>query len=267
MGRAARTDFRPAVAPYHRVRAGRVAPATPGRYLHEVTGSPDLAAVAALIGDRTRAKILLALLDGGPLAASSLAERAKVSAPLASAHLRKLTAGGLLAVQPLGRQRFYRLSGQAVADAIEALLLVAPRVPARSFREASENAALRRGRMCHDHIGGRTGVTLTRGLLDGRFLEHRGPVLHVTPRGARAFGRLEIDVAELARRRRPLTRSCVDWSEQSHHLGGSLGATLASEFLRRGWLHTSEASRVVSVSERGREVLAENFRLHACGKG
>ncbi|MEV5600936.1 helix-turn-helix transcriptional regulator [Streptomyces sp. NPDC052299] len=232
-----------------------------------MTGSPDLAAVAALIGDRTRAKILLALLDGGPMAASALAERAKVSAPLASAHLRKLTAGGLLAVQPLGRQRFYRLSGQAVADALEALLLVAPRVPARSYREASENAALRRGRMCHDHIGGRTGVTLTRGLLDGRFLESRGPVLHVTPRGARAFGRLEIDVGELARQRRPLTRACADRSEQDHHLGGTLGATLASEFFRRGWLRTSERSRAVSVSEHGREVLLEHFRLHDCGKG
>uniref|UniRef100_A0AAU2VQ88 Winged helix-turn-helix domain-containing protein n=1 Tax=Streptomyces sp. NBC_00008 TaxID=2903610 RepID=A0AAU2VQ88_9ACTN len=232
-----------------------------------MTSSPDLAAVAALIGDRTRAKILLALLDGGPMAASSLAERAKASAPLASAHLRKLVAGGLLAVQPHGRQRFYRLSGQAVADAIEALLLVAPAVPARSYRDVAENAALRRGRMCHDHIGGRTGVALTRGLLDGRFLDCRGTTLHVTRLGSRAFGRLEIDVAELARHRRPLTRACVDWSEQDHHLGGSLGATIASEFFRRGWLHTSEASRVVSVSERGREVLVENFQLHTCGRG
>ncbi|WNI22705.1 helix-turn-helix transcriptional regulator [Streptomyces sp. ITFR-16] len=232
-----------------------------------MTGSPDLAAVAALIGDRTRAKILPTLLDGGPTAASSLAERAKVSAPLARAHLRKLTAGGLLAVQPHGRQRLYRLSSQAVADAIEALLLVAPTAPARSFRDVAENAALRRGRMCHDHIGGRTGVALTRGLLDGRFLECRGAVPHVTPRGVRAFGRLEIDVVELSRRRRPLTRACVDRSEQGHHLGGSLGATIASELFRRGWLRTREAGRVVSVSEHGREVLTETFQLHACGKG
>lgn len=201
------------------------------------------------------------------MAASSLAKRAKVSAPLTSTHLRKLLVGGLLAVQPHGRQRFCRLSGQAVADAIEALLLVSPRVPARSFRDAAENAALHRGRMCHDHIGGRTGVTLMGGLLDGHFLACRGPIPHITPRGARAFGRLGIDVVELARHRRPLTRACVDWSEQGHHLGGSLGATIASEFFRRGWLHTSEASRVVSVSERGREVLAEDFQLHACGEG
>lgn len=201
------------------------------------------------------------------MAASSLAKRAKVSAPLASAHLRKLTVGGLLAVQPHGRQRFYRLISQAVADAIEALLLVAPSVPARSFRDVAENAALHRGGMCHDHIGGRTGVTLTSGLLDGRFLDCRGTVLHITPRGARAFGRLGIDVVELARHRRPLTRACVDWSEHGHHLGGSLGATLASEFFRRGWLHTSETSRVVAVSERGREVLVEAFQLHACDAG
>jgi DNA-binding transcriptional ArsR family regulator len=230
-----------------------------------VTSSPDLASIGALIGDRTRATILLALLDGGPMSASSLAKRASVSPPLASAHLRKLMVGGLLAVQPHGRQRFYRLSSQAVADAIESLLLVAPSVPARSLRDAAESDALRRGRMCHDHLGGRTGVMLTNGLLDGRFLERRGEnLLHVTPLGVRAFGRFDIDISALGRYRRPVTRACIDWSEHSHHLGGSLGAAMASEVFRRGWLHTREASRVVSVTEHGCEALVENFALRAC---
>ena len=91
-----------------------------------MAGDADLAAVGALLSDRTRATILLTLLNGGMTSASALAGRADVSRPLASAHLRKLTEGGLITVEPHGRHRFYRLSSQRVADALESLILLSP---------------------------------------------------------------------------------------------------------------------------------------------
>src|SRR4051794_41865267 len=77
-----------------------------------MTGEADLAAIGTLLADRTRATILLTLLHGGLTPASQLAARAGVSRSLASMHLSKLVDGGMLAVEPRGRQRLYRLPGQ-----------------------------------------------------------------------------------------------------------------------------------------------------------
>lgn len=84
-----------------------------------MAGDADLARLGAPIADRTRAAFLLALLNGGLTSASALAERAGVSRSPASAHLRRLTEGGLIVAEPRGRRRLYRLAGQGIADALE----------------------------------------------------------------------------------------------------------------------------------------------------
>jgi DNA-binding transcriptional ArsR family regulator len=57
------------------------------------TTMPDIAQLAAVIGDPARARMLSALL-GGSLTATDLAIRAGVASSTASAHLNKLTGGG-----------------------------------------------------------------------------------------------------------------------------------------------------------------------------
>ncbi len=226
-----------------------------------MTGEADLAAIGTLLADRTRATILLTLLNGGLTSASALAERAEVSRSLASAHLRKLSEGGLLTVEPSGRQRLYRLSSQRVADALEVLLLLAPPSEVHSLRQANQGDALRRGRLCYDHLAGRAGVALTHQLLEGGFLTRAANDFAITASGERALAALDIDVAVLRARPRPVTRACLDWSERDHHLAGSLGASLTAELLRRGWLQSREASRVVSVTDVGRVELERHFGL------
>src|SRR5262249_61827356 len=60
----------------------------------------DIAAVAALLADPTRAAMLLSLMDGRMRPASELARLAKVSPATASEHLAKLVAGEMVAVAP-----------------------------------------------------------------------------------------------------------------------------------------------------------------------
>jgi DNA-binding transcriptional ArsR family regulator len=221
-----------------------------------MTGEADLAAIGTLLADRTRATILLTLLNGGLTPASALATRAGVSRSLASMHLAKLVEGGMLAVEPRGRQRLYRLASQKIADALEVLILLAPSRPVSSLRAANERDDLRRARLCYDHLAGRAGVVITEQLV-ARGLLTTG--YDITSTGGAVFGALGIDVDELAARPRPLTRACLDWSEGRHHLAGSLGAALSAELIRRGWLATREASRVVSVTPAGRAALHERF--------
>ena len=220
-----------------------------------MAGDADLAAVGALLSDRTRATILLTLLNGGMTSASALAGRADVSRPLASAHLRKLTEGGLITVEPHGRHRFYRLSSQRVADALESLILLSPATAITSLRGSKESIGLQRGRLCYDHLAGRLGVALTQRMMESGFLEKNDGDYEVTAAGATAFEGLGIDLATLRAQERPLSRACLDWSEKDHHLAGSLGAALTNELFQLDWLEEREASRIVMVTKVGKKSL------------
>ena len=70
-------------------RIGRDMEYVPGADIRPDVAGADIAPVAALLGDRARAAMLTALLDGRPLAAGELARTAGVSAATASAHLRQ----------------------------------------------------------------------------------------------------------------------------------------------------------------------------------
>jgi DNA-binding transcriptional ArsR family regulator len=238
------------------------------RMMCAVSGDADLGSIGALLADKTRATILSTLLNGGLTGASVLAERAGVSRSLASNHLRKLSDGGLIVAEPQGRQRLYRLTSQSVAEALEALLLLAPPRATHSLGQANEGDALRRGRLCYDHLAGRLGVALARGLCESGLLWlDGGERFVVTSHGADAFGGLGIDVERLSAAPRPLTRVCVDWSERRQHLAGSLGGALAAELLRRDWVHGREASRVVDVTPEGFEALTERFGVDPAALG
>ena len=234
-------------------------------------GDADIAPVAALIGEPARAAVLMALLDGRALAASTLAAEAGVAASTLSSHLARLVDGGLVSVEVSGRHRYFRITRPEVADALEALAHLAPTKPIRSLRQGTHAEAIRRARTCYDHLAGRLGVALLDALVADKVLRvendcdaRTDPVLGVgrarlyelTKKGESrliAFG-VEIEVP----RRRPLTRYCLDWSEQRPHLAGALGCTLLNRFVELGWM-TQGDRRVVRVSEAGRRGLESEF--------
>jgi DNA-binding transcriptional ArsR family regulator len=211
----------------------------------------DLARIGTLLADPKRAKILLALLGGTPQPASALADAAGASRSLASAHLRKLVDGGLVTVQPRGRQRMYEISGPQVADAIEGLMQLSPPTQVRSLRDANRKENLRQARLCYDHLAGVLGVNVTEALVDRGALEVADGGFAVTDAGVAALGELGVDVPALQHLRRPLTRACVDWTERRHHLAGALGAAIASRFKARGWIQHGTEGRIVRVTPAG----------------
>jgi DNA-binding transcriptional ArsR family regulator len=217
----------------------------------------DLASVAALMADRNRAQMLLTLLGGVPQSGSALAEAAGISRSLASAHLKKLVAGGLVQAKPSGRQQLYSIASEPVADALEIIILLAPASKAGSLGDATRARSLRWARMCYDHLAGAVGVSVTEALLGRGLLCEQDGGYVLGPRGAAEFGRFGIEVDRLDRRTRPLLRPCRDWSERRFHLAGSLGAALTATLLERRWIATREASRIVTVTETGLAGLRE----------
>jgi DNA-binding transcriptional ArsR family regulator len=85
----------------------------------------DIAWIASLVGDPARSRILLALMDGRARTAKELAFFARIAAPTASGHLAKLLDAHLVAVEPQGRHRYYRLASERVGQMIESMAIVA----------------------------------------------------------------------------------------------------------------------------------------------
>lgn len=220
---------------------------------------PSIAGVAALLGDPARANMLTALMDGRALTVSELAGAAGVALPTASGHLAKLAEAGLLTAEKQGRHRYYRLSDPDVAAVLEGLMGVAQRTGGGRVRAGPRDGALRTARVCYDHLAGERGVALMQGLTRQGWLTE-GPDPTVTPAGRTALSAFGIDLERLAKSRRPLCRTCLDWSERKSHLGGALGAALLGEVLARGWARRGEA-RVIAFSPAGRAAFDAAFGL------
>ena len=176
-----------------------------------------LAEVAALLADPGRAGMLVALWDGTARPAGELARIAGVSAATASAHLGKLVAGGVLRVEPRGRHRYYRLAGPEVAHALESLARLLPPRPANTALDAAVSP-LRAARLCYDHLAGRLGVALSDAMLARGWLALSNGAYTLRPSSQRALARLGVDVAQLGGERRPLLRTCLDWTERREHV-------------------------------------------------
>ncbi|HWH09652.1 MAG TPA: metalloregulator ArsR/SmtB family transcription factor [Solirubrobacteraceae bacterium] len=221
----------------------------------------DLAKVAGLIGDPHRAGFLLALVGGGECSAGELAQRTGASTSLASGHLSKLLAGGLVAAERRGRNRYYRLARPEVAQAIEGLLAVAPARAAGSLRESTRGEAIRRARTCYDHFAGRLGVALTEGLGREGLIRTTDAGWSLTEAGRRRFEQVGLDIDGLERGRRTLIRPCLDWTERRPHVAGALGASLADRILELGWVTRLPQTRAVLVTPNGARQLRREFAV------
>ncbi len=213
---------------------------------------PNIASVAALLGDPARANILTALMCTQALTASELAQEAGVALSTASGHLAKLEAAGLVTMRKQGRHRYFELSGSDVAGVLEGLMGLASRTGHLRARVGPRDPALRAARVCYDHLAGDAGVRLYERLIANNLIKEDANGLVVTARGERVLSAQGFDLAALTAGRRPLCRACLDWSERRSHLGGTLGAELLQHMLRKKWARRLPQSRAVIFSPNGR---------------
>lgn len=223
-----------------------------------MTSAHDLATVASLLADETRAGLCLALLDGRAWTAGELAAHVGVARSTATGHLHRLVAGGLLTERRQGRHRYVQLAGPAVAALLEDLSARARPRPAapRGLRAVTADAALRRGRTCYDHLAGRLGVAVTDAMVTAGLLDRAT----LTPAGAAWFrDALGCDLATGPSHptRRPLVRDCLDWTERRTHVAGVVGATLCTAFLTHGWVERVGSGRAVRLTPSGRTALTD----------
>lgn len=224
---------------------------------------PDLARVARLLADPARARILRALLDGTMRPAGELAFAAQISAQSASAHLAKLTRGGLLALQAQGRHRYFRLATAQVADALEILgslgAASAPRKVRSPAVPKATPAQFLRSRTCYDHLAGEMAVQVCNSMLKAGWLLAQERDFRLTDLGEERLEALRVDVAAIRRSRRAFARACIDLTQRQPHIGGALGAALLQVYVERGWVQRLPRSRAVGITPRGVDAFARLF--------
>lgn len=233
--------------------------------MEETSGMPAIAGIAALIGDPARAEVLTALLADRALSATELADIAGVSKSTISAHLEKLLRAGLVAFERQGRHKYFRLSDRDVARALESLMGVAWRTGAVHLPAVPADPALRKARVCYDHLAGELGVRVYEGLVrNGALILPSEPTseeagLELTATGERLFQNLDIDTGALRVKRRSFCRPCLDWSERRHHLAGALGAALLHRITELRWARRRKGSRALLFSALGEAALRLAF--------
>ncbi|MBI3436565.1 MAG: winged helix-turn-helix transcriptional regulator [Proteobacteria bacterium] len=212
---------------------------------------PDIASLAALIGDPGRANMLTALMSGLALTAGELAREANITPQTASSHLAKLSAAALVVMEVQGRHRYFRLAGQDVAGALEGLMELASRMGRLRTRPGPRDQSMRNARVCYDHLAGALGVRLHDALIEQGFIVATRDGLGLSSAGRSRFIAEGIDVAMLEKTHRPLCRACLDWSERRHHLAGKLGAALLQLLIKRGWTKRDGKSRALIFNASG----------------
>ena len=223
---------------------------------------PDIATVASLVGDPARANMLTALMTGRALTATELAHQARITPQTASSHLAKLEAGGLIEPEKQGRHRYYRLTGPDVAGVLEGLAGLAERAGHTRVRTGPKEPALRRARICYDHLAGDLGVQMLDSMKKQKLVRQNKQTIELTHEGKRFMAQaLQIDVGTLVHPRRPVCKACLDWSERRHHLAGTLGAAVMSRFTELNWAarDPTPGSRVVNFSRTGEKRFAALF--------
>lgn len=206
----------------------------------------------ALLGDRSRLRILMTLVDGQSWPAGDLARHAGLQPATASYHLDQLVSGGLLSVIPQGRHRYYRLTSPAVAEWLENLAALTPPSPVRSLRGSRQREALGLGRTCYHHLAGQLGVGWRRAWEAEGKVKPRDGGFALTEDGSRMLALLGIEA--LAGTFIP--QHAVDWTERVPHFAGPLAKAVTERLLARGWIERGTTPRSVLVTGLGRAGLA-----------
>lgn len=224
-----------------------------------MVGKYPIADTAFLLSDPARVAILTCLLGGEARPAGELARFAGVSAQAASAHLGKLLDGEMLSLRRVGRHHYYQISKPEVAHVLEALAVMTPMSKPSTLPETESQRALRFARTCYDHLAGQLAVRIWDSLESSGFIAVESGTPDLTESGVGAIGALGIDVAVLRRKKRPLLRACLDWTERKHHMAGALGEALLANFQAKGWLSRNPRSRVIRVTKQGEQAMTNLF--------
>lgn len=223
-----------------------------------------LSALGSILADETRSEILCALMDGRAHTGGELARFVGVAPSTASEHLSKLLDAGLLAVEPQGRHRYFRLAGAEVAALLERIGTI--EIPTTPLPPPRAPAALVYARTCYRHLAGTLAVQIYDGLLEAGHIEPFEDKLNLMPSGEILLHNLGVDVDDLRRPRQATVRPCLDWTQRRHHLAGRAANAMLDALFEHRWIVRDATARSIRVTNAGRAELFAFFDIPVEGQ-
>lgn len=195
--------------------------------------------------------MLTSLMSGKALTATEMSLVAGITVQTASTHLKKLETGGLIRQRKQGRHRYFSLSDDDVGSLLETMMGLAAKKGHMRVRTGPKDPALRKARVCYNHLAGDFGVQLFDSLkAQGLIVENKDDLI-LTQSGFSFIEGFGIDTVSLTNTKRPVCKSCLDWSARRSHLAGALGTKILDRFYDLGWAKRQMGTRVVSFSTQG----------------
>ena len=222
---------------------------------------PDIALLGSLIGDPARANMLSALMSGKALTARELSCEAGITAQTASTHLAKLEDAGLLRRRKQGRHHFFSLADEEVGSVLEAMMGLAAKRGHMRTRTGPRDPALRKARICYNHLAGELGVHLFDSLVKHGFLAQEQENIILTQCGRDRIVEFGVDLEALGKSRRPMCKSCLDWSTRRAHLAGALGTAILDRIYELKWARRQDGSRIITFTAAGEKKFRKEFSL------
>ena len=130
-------------------------------------------------------------------------------------------------------------------------------------RTGPKDPAMRKARVCYNHLAGEYGVHMLNSMMAQGFLRANDEQIDLTQAGENFLQALGLDVSALTQKRRPICKPCLDWSARRPHLAGTLGTALLDHFYENKWAHREKASRVVVFLPLGEKAFFETFPRQA----
>ncbi|WP_410982579.1 ArsR/SmtB family transcription factor [Bacillus cereus] len=221
----------------------------------------NVAKIASLISDTSRATILVQLLDGRPHPATELAHAAKIQPQTASFHLQKLYEAQTIDVEKHGRHRYYKIANHEIAESLKKILYLTPPEPVQSFKQSKESKEIQYAQTCYDHLAGKLGVEITNSLLNNNILIKEDLQFKVSKNGQEFFERFGINLDSLHKKRRFFSKGCLDWSKRQHHIAGALGNAMLERMLELNWITKSSETRAVYITPLEKQKIFNTFLI------
>lgn len=216
------------------------------------------ASTASLIAHPSRALMLDALMGKSQLNVTELAVIADISKQTASHHLKRMYEANLLSIKKVGKQTFYALKNQAVADILQQLALL--QLAIKPNHNSATNvdlwittplSSLQNFRVCYGHMAGEVAIEVTTALISGNLLIMSDDQTQVTLtiKGHEWLQALGVDTQNHPDN----SPTCMDWTEQQPHISGWLGHELLARLIQLNLVKPCNFKpRQLSMTSKGR---------------
>jgi predicted transcriptional regulator len=222
--------------------------------------NPNIAEVAKVLSIDSVASILIAMLDGKFHTVTELAKAGNIKRNTASYHIKNLSKLKWVEEEQHGKHHYYRLCSADVAVIIEQLMRPAVVKDVKSFNEDIEQKILFNARTCYDHLAGKVGVELTNWFIQKKYIIVTQKEVQVTALGEDFFkNKLNLNISMLKEKKRKFAVMCLDWSERTHHLAGSLGNAVLLYLLNNKWIEHCGKTRGVKITKLGKEMFSTEW--------